>query len=111
MKIQIIEEEPIPIVEVKSILEKEAKKSELDIRANKTLEYAKRVGKTSKKKINEQIKGLKDLGMAKLKDKDIIKIVDIQPETVEELKIILGDSAQLFKENELKKIIEVLAKE
>ncbi|MCD6590317.1 hypothetical protein J7K74_04015 [Candidatus Woesearchaeota archaeon] len=108
VKQKIIEEEPITIAEVKSILEKEAKKEELDIRENKTLEYAKRIAKISKTKVKEQKKKLEGLGMSKLKPSIIVKIIDTQPASIEELKVILSDSAKLFKEEELKKILKVL---
>ncbi len=107
-KIKIIEEEPITISEVKSILEKEVKKRELDLREKKTLEYAKRLGKLSKSKIEELKNKLKGLGIDKLKDPLIIKIIDNMPETKEELKIVLADKAKLFKDAELEKIVKAL---
>ena len=108
MKQEILEQEPVTMAEVKNILDKQAKKEELDIRANKTLEYTKRVVKISKTKALEQKKNLEGLGMTKLKKELIVKIIDIQPETIEELKIVLSNSAKLFKEEELKKILKAL---
>lgn len=106
--LKIIETEPITIAEIKSILEKESKTHELDLRAKKTLDYAKRISKISKTKALEQKKALIDLGMVKLNQNSIVKIIDLQPKSIEELKVILSDSAKLFKEEELKKILKII---
>jgi DNA-directed RNA polymerase subunit F len=89
-KPHIISKEPLLLAEVQSTLKALKKRDEeLTFRGNKTEEYVNNVTKLSKTKAVELKKKLQALDIPRLKDEHIIKIVDILPKSVSELKIIL----------------------
>lgn len=71
-------------------------------------EHTKKFGKTKAKKIKDLKEALEKLDMRRLKEKWIIKIIDLMPEDIEDLKVILRRAEVSFKEEEIKKIMETL---
>ncbi len=107
--IKVLKQRPITISEVKDMLNKVQKRDEeLTFRGGKTLDYVNEVPTLSLTKLKELKKKIKDLEIPRLKDEQIVKIIDTMPESPEHLKIILsGFNVTIVKDN-LKKIVDVL---
>ncbi len=106
--IELLEEKPISMVEVKSKLIEDSKGAkELNFRAKKVKEYLDKI-KIDEKKSQEIIKKLSGLDIVRLKDRHIIKISDIQLSDIDSLKsIFIGENLTL-KQEDLTKILEAL---
>ena len=106
---EILEKQPLSLVEVKSVLRKVKKRDEeMNFRAGRTEEYLNQVVRTTQKDANELRKKIEALGVPRLKDEHIIKIVDIVPRTVAELKVILQGYTLTVSNDNLKKIIDAV---
>ena len=111
MEISIIEEKPISISELKEYLDEKKKgKKELNFRENKSLVYINSFIKLKDKEASELRKELEKLEIARLKEKNIIKIVDLLPGTLDELKLILIGEELTLKTEDLNKIIDIIKK-
>lgn len=97
------------ICKLKEELEKIKKRDkELNFRAARTEEYLQHFA--TLKDSEELHKKIEVLDIPRLKEQHIVKIVDILPKTVDELKAVLqGYTITLNNEN-LKKIVEVIDK-
>jgi DNA-directed RNA polymerase subunit F len=104
--IEIISEKPITMSELKQELEKIKKRDkELNFRATRTEEYLQHFETTDK--VEELFKKLESLKIPRLKAIHIIKIIDLMPQTVEELKVILQGYPITVNNDNLKKIADV----
>ena len=104
---KIIEERPIDLTELKGELDAIKKRDkDLGFRSNRTQEYLDQIGVKGDKKA--LIKKLDDLKVPRLKDLHIVKIVDNNPSTVEELKMVLQGYPLTVNADNLKKIVEAL---
>jgi DNA-directed RNA polymerase subunit F len=105
---QIIKEAPISMAEVKKEVDKIKKRDkELSFRTLRTDEYLQQfVTKDGVKLVD----ALKKLNISRLKEEQIIKIADLMPRTVDDLKIILqGYTLTLTKET-MKQIVDEVNK-
>ena len=105
---EVIREYPLSMAEVKGEIEKIKKRDkELSFRTSRTEEYLNHfVNKDSIK----LIEALKKLNIARLKDEHIVKIADLLPRTVEDLKIVLqGYTVTITKDN-IQKIVDEVNK-
>jgi len=98
---KIINRTPLSTPEAKSYIE--------DFEDNKELKaYFKKFGKLSKEKIKGIRGDVQALDNPKINEEKIIKIIDFQPKTSEEVHKIFTDIS--LNEDEAKKIIEVIRK-
>jgi DNA-directed RNA polymerase subunit F len=104
---EIIKEEFVPISKAKDILEKI---EEPGYEQKLALEHVKKFAKLSTAESNKLVKELEALNMRKLKSEYIVKIVDLTPKDIDDLKIILMQADIPFKDEELQQIIEVIKK-
>jgi len=104
---EIIKEEFVPIQKAKDILEKV---EEPGYEQKLALEHVKKFAKLSTADANKLIKELEGLNMRKLKPEHAVKIVDLIPSDVGDLKIILMHADVPFKDEELQQIIEIVKK-
>jgi DNA-directed RNA polymerase subunit F len=105
MNYKILEDEYVTKAEVKKIL---AERKDLELEQKLTKEHT---ANYKKMRINKALKlkdELKNLNIPKLKDELIIKIVDILPESLDELKVILQMSLIPFNDDEIEKVFELL---
>lgn len=110
-EISIIEEKPISMAEVKDYLDDVKKtKKELNFRENKSLVYINTFAKIKPKDAEELRKGLEKLDITRLKEKYIVKIIDLLPKNLDELKMILSGEEVTLKSEDLNKIIEIVKK-
>lgn len=110
MDIEILEEKALSMAELKSKLEDVKKRDkELNFRANKAYEYLEGFNTLEIKKAREIEKKINDLGIARLKDKHIAKIMDLMPKNMDLLKAIFAGENVTLKQEDLAKILEVLS--
>jgi DNA-directed RNA polymerase subunit F len=104
----ISSETPISMAEVKEEIDKIKKRDkELSFRTQRTEEYLSFFVQKDSKKLLDAIK---KLDVSRLKDEHIVKIADLMPRSVDDLKIILqGYTVTVTKDN-MKKIIDEVAK-
>lgn len=107
---RVIEEKPVSIEEVKKILTQRKKEGDLRYEQKITLKYAKTFSKLSHSKSEQLIKDLKDLKIAKLSEKHIIKVVDILPEDRDDLRTIFAKERFDLKPEDMDKILETIEK-
>ena len=105
---EILSEKPMAMAEVKEEIEKIKKRDkELAFRTARTEEYLNHFAKKESLKLIEALQKLK---MSRLKEEHIVKIADLMPKTVDDLKFILsGYTITLTKDN-LSKIVEEVKK-
>tara|TARA_Y100000310_G_C20525452_1_gene735779 strand:- start:70 stop:399 length:330 start_codon:yes stop_codon:yes gene_type:complete len=106
-EIEIIDEQPLTLSEMKEKLGK-INKEDLSFRATKSLEYLKSFGKTKPEKISEKKKKIDELNIQRLKQTTISKIIDLNPTDEDSLKTILSVDHITLKQEDLKRIIEVI---
>jgi len=109
MALEIISETPINVYELKEELVKIKKRDkELNFRAQKTEEHL--ASAAEHKDAAKLFDKLNKLGISRLRDIHIHKIIDIMPASVKDLKIILqGYTVSVSNEN-MKKIVDALIK-
>lgn len=105
--IEIISQTPITLAELKSKLSKAKSKEESSrvTRVKGYLDDFAPVELSEAKKLKESIEGL---GFQRLKDRIIVKIIDMQPKTTDELKILFAGENITLKQDDLAKIVEVI---
>lgn len=105
--LKLQEEKPLTMVEVQEELKKiEKRDKELTVRATKTKEYLNKFVKKDEK-VNELRKKLEELEISRLKEKQIVKVIDLKPKDLDSLKAILGGEITL-KQEDLKKVLECI---
>ncbi len=108
-ELKIIEEKPITLTELKTKIAKiEKRDEELPFRANKTKEYINSFKTLSNKEIKELRGKIEELNIPRLKDRQITKILDIMPEDLDSMKILLSGESITVKEEDMKKIIAAI---
>ncbi|MFH1589595.1 MAG: hypothetical protein ABIB43_03445 [archaeon] len=108
-KPEVIEKTPTNIVEVRQELKRIKKRDgELTFRGNKTEEYINDFAKLSYKDATELIEKLRKLGITRLKEEFINKIVDLMPSSTAELKVILQGYTLSVSKEDMDKIMKVV---
>ncbi len=102
-EIKVIDEKPLTLPEVKQIIEK--KEGE---KIKKTLDYINKFTKLKPKEVVELKEKINKLGITRLKDKTIAKIIDLMPKDIESLRMILSQENLTVKVEDLQKILECL---
>ena len=107
-EIEIIQETPISLVDVKEKLSKIKREGEPGFRTKKMDEYLTNFVKLKEKEavaIREKLKGLNIL---RLNEKCMVKLVDLHPEDQDSVRLILSSENVTVKPEELKNIVECL---
>jgi len=109
-KPKLIEEHPISMVQLKEELETIKKRDkELGITATKTEEYIDQFVSLSLKQAQELESKLRALKISRLKDEFIIKIIDVLPATVDDLKTLLQGYVVSINQEDMNKVIGVVS--
>jgi len=103
MNFDIVNEEYITKAEVKKIL---TSKKELALEQKLTKEHVKDYVALTPAKAEKLKKELELIDNSKLKQEILIKIIDIMPKTIEELKLIVQMSVIPFNQEEIEKVFE-----
>ncbi len=107
--VELTNETPISLVEMREDLMKLKKRDkELNFRANKTLEYLTKITKSNLKEVLELKDKLGKLDIGRLKEKYIIKIVDILPKDLDSLRAVFAGEGVTLKQEDLNKILETV---
>ena len=107
--LELVNETPLTMAELKENLEEIKKRDkELNDRASRTYDY---LNKSVNLKTKEAIKLKQEiikLEIPRLKEKHIIKMVDILPKDIESLKLIFASENITIKQEDLQRILETL---
>ena len=106
---EIVNEKPINISELREELNRIKKRDgELNYRAGKTLEYLGLFVKIDAKTAKDIAQKIEKLGIPRLKDIHVQKIIDLLPSSVDELKMILQGYTLTINNDNAKKIVDTL---
>lgn len=106
--LKVISETPLTMAEVKEKLAKiEKRDKELSFRANKTKEYLNNFS-LKEKGIPALKKKIEELNIPRLKDRHIVKLIDINPKDADSIKMILSGESLTLKEEDYQKLLEAL---
>ena len=105
---EVIDEKAVSWAEAKKILEKKSKEKELGYEQKNALEHLKKFSKLGIKKEQQLAEGLK--GMDKLKDRQVVSLLDILPQTEDEIKLLFAKEVINLSEDERKKIAGTIKK-
>ena len=108
--IQVIEKKSMSMSALKAELEDIKKRDgELSFRGQKTEEHLNEFHLVKPKHAEELFKKIDGLGIPRLKDAHINKVVDMMPKSVPELKVVLQGYAVPVTNDNLKKIVDLVA--
>jgi len=82
---------------------------ELNFRANKTEEYLGQFAELSPNKFSELKKKIEELNITRLKPEYVVKLADLMPESLNDIKVIMQAYPVTVKQEDLKKILAVIA--
>lgn len=110
----IVEKKPLTLAEVKEIVSQKTKKikeeNEENARIRNVNELLKKVVKLKADEAKKLKQEIISLNILKLKEKDIVKIIDFLPEDTEDMrKLFFGQGVNLD-ENEINSILEKIKK-
>ncbi len=109
MDLTIIEQRPVTLADVKARLgESKKDNKELSFRAEKVNNYINDLNIPEKSKVEELQSKLLGLNISRLRDRHIVKILDIMPTDLETLKSIFTGEAVSIKQEELKQILDTI---
>ena len=107
--LELVEEMPLTMAEVQDELDKiEKRDEELSIRGKKAKEYLAKFKEIDSKAAKELKEKINALGLQRLKDKHITKIIDLTPKDLDSLKTILSGENITLKQEELQKVLECI---
>ncbi|MDP3918972.1 MAG: hypothetical protein Q8Q35_03670 [Nanoarchaeota archaeon] len=104
----IIEENPICLTDIKQKLKLIEKEGKLSFRAEKTKAYLDNFATLTKKDNDKVKKEIENLNIPRLKDRHIIKIIDVLPKDADSLKILLSGETLTISDEDIKKILDVI---
>ncbi|MFH0798015.1 MAG: hypothetical protein V1906_01240 [Candidatus Woesearchaeota archaeon] len=105
----IVSENPITLADLKDRIAKiEKRDKELNFRGNKTKDYLAAFNINTLKEVAELKKKIEDLNIPRLKDRHIMKLIDIHPADMDSLKMLISAETITVKEEDLKKILALL---
>ena len=109
----ILSERIVPLAEVKNILKEKKKEykegdKELFYEQKRALDHAEKEGKLNMKDFSKFSEEIKELKM-ELPADQLVKIADLLPETVDDVRAIFSKDRFKYNEEEIKKILEVVA--
>ena len=107
---KVVKEREISLAELSQKLKAVKKQRELGVRAVKTEEYLKNFEIDKISKVKELKKALESADIPRLKERHINKLIDLKPEEVDSVKVILSGENMTIKPEHLKKIVEIVNK-
>lgn len=108
-EIEILQETPLTMRELAEKLDEIKKRDkEVGFRAKKTAEY---LALFAEKKQKEDLKQkILELNIPRLKERHIVKVIDVMPKEIESLKALFVGENLTLKQEDLKRIVECLTK-
>lgn len=105
---RVVKEKPIPLAEVLGILEKVKKHGELEYWQRLTYDYAQKFSMLKPSEAKELMEEL--MKMEKIKEHQAVAIVDLMPETKEDIELIFSKERTKLEDDEAKKVLELVKK-
>jgi len=105
MNYKVLNEEFVTKAEIKEIL---SQRKDLELEQKLSKEHAGAFKKLKLDKVLKLKEDLKALGNPKLNDELIVKVIDIFPSNIDELKVVLQMSLIPFSDDEIQKVFECL---
>ncbi len=102
-----LEARPVPLVKVAELL-KDLK--ELKHEQKLAFDYARKFSKINLEDVDAFVEEIKNAGIPRLKEKHIVKLIDIMPLTRDEVKAIFAKEEVVLSAEDIKKIIEIVKK-
>ena len=107
--LEILNEEPITMSELRAALAKIKKRDgELNFRANKMEDHLNNMPLLKPKDTKELVKKLTELEVPRLKPAQIVKIADLLPTTLEELKVLISGYSVTINSDNCKRIVDTV---
>ena len=103
---KVIDTDPITIAEVKSMLEGLSEHYELTYEQNLALDHVIKFSKLDEESAKKLVEELSEF----LKKTQAIKIADIMPEDLADLRLIFAKERGSFKQEDMEKILEIVNK-
>ena len=103
---KVIDTDPITISEVKEMLEELSKHYELTYEQNLALDHVTKFSKLDEESAKKLVEELSEL----IKKTQAIKIADIMPEDLADLRLIFAKERGSFKQEDMEKILEIVEK-
>ncbi len=108
--LNVISESPVTMAQLRDDLKKTQKKEEeLNLRANKTLEYLNLFVTIKSSEAKELYGKIEALSLPRFKPEHIVKIIDTLPASMEELKTTMSGFSITITNDNCKKIIDAVA--
>jgi DNA-directed RNA polymerase subunit F len=99
----IKDKKPITLAEARELL----KQSDSE-KAKALSDFMKKFVKITAADSEKYRKGLDELNIAKLREEDIVKLIDILPEDAEDIRKIFSGTEVNLDQNEISKVLEIL---
>lgn len=107
--LKIISETPLSMVDVKEKLDSVKKRDDnLGSKASKAYEYLTSFARLKKKDAEGLASRIVALNIPRLRERHIIKIVDLLPQDIDSLKIVFTGDNITIKPEDLKRILDVI---
>lgn len=104
----IIEETPVTLSEIKDQLKGIEKEGKLSFRGEKTKNYVENFDLLDSKEMKKFSEEISNLNIPRLRDRHIVKILDIMPKDLDSLKILLSGETLTISSEDMKKILDVI---
>jgi len=101
-----LENEPIPSAKVKQILEEFSEKYELGYEQNLTLDHVTKFNKIDLEDAEELIEKLEEISV--IKRKHAVRIADIMPEDLSDLRLLFAKERVPIKKEDLEDILNIV---
>ena len=105
---KIVKAEPVPMAVAKDVMSKREKLGELNYEQKLALEHLKNFTKLNEKDAKKFIEEI--TAIVKMSPETLMQIVNILPKTPDELRMIFAREKFSLKEDEIKQILDVVAK-
>ena len=105
---EVLEESPLSIVDLKKALKGLQAEAPLSYRGEKTKTYLESFELYSEKESLDLVKKITDLNIPRLKERHIVKVIDVMPKDLDSLRLLLATDTLTIKDEDLKKILDVI---
>lgn len=107
--LKIVSEVPLSLVDTKEkILAIQSREGELGSKASKSLDYLTTFAHLDKSKADKLVSEISKLNIPRLRDRHIVKIIDILPHDLDSLKVVFTGDNITIKPEDMKRILDVI---
>jgi len=110
MEEKILNQKPLPLAEVLSLLKDRAKGGDLNPVEQKVHDFAKQFSKLNKSKVAQLRKDIESLEIPRLSEDQLVELVNIVPLDLGEVRAVLAGSKTTVTPDNIKKLVEVMRK-